>query len=245
MSKLVLFIAQDRLFENGATEQFPCDLRDELRFSGRVGEQILVANVAAPFAEGFLALGYLAGFAATELGTTAVVSSVQVFPEPVLFPQALSTKAGLFELSDRAFTDVIEKAIGNEFSQATEDFWGWSGFDADLAQRYKNRCSFSASVTEQGSAFSIRPLTEGGGATIENFLFLDPAPGELFAHFAWTVGPADQIIVDAAAMQPDVIETISPTGRLVLPESLKDRPDPDALAWHFDQFVARIRSGQP
>lgn len=86
----------------------------------------------------------------------------------------------------------------------------------------------------------IRPLHLGGELHVSNFLFLDPEPGALFERFAWTVGPQFEIIVDTHAVSPDIADTVNRTGMLALNDSVDSWPDREALAWHREQFFARL-----
>lgn len=248
MSQLVLFVRQDRLFTDGGTEQFPCNLRDELTFSNRIGDQILIANMSTSFAQGFIALGKLAGFRTKQGDTIAVIDAVQTFPEVVASRDAEPAKPGMFELSDAIFEDVIARAVtGTAVDEAGGFFLGApaeDSFSANLAEAYRNRCAFSGIQTSDGAAFIIQPIEHGGRFHISNFLFLDPELGELFAQFAWTVGPNLQIIIDAGAITADISDTVNRVGRLLLPVRSDAEPDPASLAWHFDQFTKRIAAGR-
>lgn len=131
MAKLALFIRQDDIFSDAAVVLFPCSSRDASNFSRYLGSPILIANVAPPFAEGFLALGKLEAFKTDGNHNAAVVSAIRNFPGVVPFRQPNPSGPGLFEISDAAFHDVVGLVIGNEFDEAATRFWSGTSTSRD------------------------------------------------------------------------------------------------------------------
>ncbi|QQR39515.1 hypothetical protein [Devosia rhizoryzae] len=123
MSKLAIFIHQDRILPEGETVSLPSTFRDELNFSSRIGDPILVANIGAPLHQGFIALGMLQGFTSEGHETLALIGSIRNFPQVATFRQDNPAGAGMFEVSDATFTDVIGMVTGSEFDEAATEFW--------------------------------------------------------------------------------------------------------------------------
>ncbi len=112
-----------------------------------------------------------------------------------------------------------------------------------VARDYDNICGFSGvPVTDgRGRATPIRPIPEGGTAHASNFLFLHDEAATPFQRFAWTVGPAWEIIMDCSQVEQEVRETANWSGKLQLPVDPARWPQQAALAWHREQFLRRFR----
>ncbi|NGP19399.1 hypothetical protein [Devosia aurantiaca] len=129
MSKLAIFILQNGILNDGTNERFACTFRDELSFSSRIGEPLLIANIGSTQDQGFIALGELDGFATENDGTVAMVSSIQNFPSVAAFRQEIPATPGMFEVSDATYKDVIGMVVGSDFDEAAVEFWSgtWTG----------------------------------------------------------------------------------------------------------------------
>ncbi|WP_156385975.1 hypothetical protein [Devosia sp. Root685] len=250
MSKLVIFTSLDRPLLNGGSEAFPCGPNTAPDFEARLGAQVIVASIL-PAEQGYVALGTLNGLRTDDAGNTLVdIADLRLFPEPVMFVENAPSRDGIHDLSEPLFDQIIARALGHaeiDDAPASDDFVvAIYQFTSQLARQQQKRCSFSDVTTEIGVACVIRPLHKGGALHVSNFLFLDPEPGVLFEHFAWTVGPQFEIIVDMHAVRPDIADTVNRTGMLALRDAIAAWPDREALAWHREQFFARFEAkGQP
>lgn len=245
MSKLILFTSLDRPLLDGGEELFQFSVSEAPDLPARLGEQVIVAGVNGAVAEGYIALGVLTNIDRDATGNTvARVADLRIFPEPLTFIEAPPGDDGMTDLSDQLFDQVIARALGHDEiddAPAEDDFAAAIyQFTNKLARQQRRRCSFSDVSTSNGVACVIRPLQQGGKLRIGNFLFLDPEPGALFERFAWTVGPKYEIIVDTYAMSPGIADTVNYTGLLALYGAVATWPDREALAWHREQFFARL-----
>jgi hypothetical protein len=250
LSKLILFIDLDRPLLDGGTEVFSVDTLDTTNLSVTLGEQIVIASVSPLSEPSYVALGIVDGTSEGAAGRTLVhIASLRLFPEALALPEAPPAQGGLAELSDADFDQIIVRSLGeNEIDDApaSDNFVvAIYQFTSQLARQHHGRCSFSDVPTDNGVAAIIRPLKMGGQLHVSNFLFLDPEPGVMFERFAWTVGPQFEIITDMHAMRPDIADTVNRTGLLALSDTVATWPDREALAWHRQQFFARLGAGEP
>jgi hypothetical protein len=239
---MVLAALEDGLV-SGSTHSFRCTLLDELRYSSRIGENIVIAEVHPTMERGYSAIGRLKGFATALDGTTSVViEKIQPFPSLVAFSWDVPQDKGMAELDDGTYTRIMEKVLGQADEMASSyEHAQVAEVTEQLKKIYRRRCNFSDVTTRWGRAYIIRPLELGGKMHISNFLFLDPEPGELFTAFAWTVGQKFEIIIDEYSVGPELSATCNSTGHLALTELVADWPDREALAWHRQQFFDRRR----
>lgn len=79
---------------------------------------------------------------------------------------------------------------------------------------------------------AIRPLADGGGLHVSNFLCLSDAAKTAFEAGHLAIGPALELLVDLSRIDPELLERLNPLGRLRQPEGVQAQPDPHALAWH-------------
>lgn len=245
MSKLIIFTSLERPLFDGGTEIFACRIDPTLSLAARFGEQIIVASIPPSAEQGYLALGVLNRLSENAKGEMLVhVASLRLFPETLPFIEEPGTDTSIAELSENVFDRIIARSLGqNEIDDApaTDNFLAAIyQITNHLSRQYKRRCSFSDVPTDSGVACIIRPPDSGGQLHVSNFLFLDPEPGVLFQRFAWTVGPQFEIIVDMHAMRPDIADTVNRTGLLALNDAVATWPDREALAWHREQFFARL-----
>jgi hypothetical protein len=230
---------------DGGAELFPCGASDALDLQARLGEQVIVAASNSADAEGYVALGVLNAVGRDDTGSTlARVGDLRLFPEPLMFIEAPPGDESIADLSEQLFSQIIARALGqSEIDDAPvgDDFVvAIYQFTNQLARQQHRRCSFSDVTTNNGVACVIRPLKHGGKLHISNFLYLDPEPGVLFERFAWTVGPRFEIIIDTYATSPNIADTVNHTGLLALHRAVSAWPDREALAWHREQFFARL-----
>lgn len=245
MSKLILFTSLDRPLFDGGTELFACGTHPTLSLAARLGEQIIVASIPPSTQQGYVALGILDRLSEDAEGKTLVhIASLRLFPETLSFIEEPGADISIAELTENVFEQIIARSLGqNEIDDApaTDNFLtAIYQITNYLARQYERRCSFSDVPADNGVACVIQPPDSGGQLHVSNFLFLDPEPGVLFQRFAWTVGPQFEIIVDMHAMGPDIADTVNRTGLLALNDAVATWPDREALAWHRQQFFARL-----
>lgn len=241
MSRLAFIVADDIDLTDQDRIDLACLYGDALKLAGRVGQPILIARREPFGAATYIALANIGDISVSADSRTSLrLEQLHYFPRPVPLVSTPPNTSQLIELATADFEQIAMHASGQddwaENSRPRRDL-----FTHQLAVQQHETCAFSGVKTTDGMAFIIRPLELGGKWHIENFLFLDPEPGNLFSAFAWTIGPRLEIIIDAFAMGADIAETVNRSGILALNRDTQFAPDQAALAWHREQFFARLR----
>jgi predicted restriction endonuclease len=78
----------------------------------------------------------------------------------------------------------------------------------------------------------IRPLDSGGKLHVSNFLCLENRAAHAFRAGHISVGPRLQLLVDLSRIDPELLESLNPIGRLNTPRVDVAMPDAEALAYH-------------
>lgn len=242
MSKLIVHVFLDRNLRHGAREAFRCTLQNELNFSRHIGERIVLADITPDMAPSYVAVGTLDGFFDDGSdGTMVRIAEIAPFQKQVELLHRPPQGEGMSELQDEFFERIVTFATGGFANSAfSHDAVPREAFSQHLRQAQNGMCGFAEVATEHGEAFIIQPLEQGGRWHASNFLFLDPEPAELFATFAWTVGPKFEIIIDSYATGTDIAGTVNRTGMLALSDMTDAWPDRDSLAWHRKAFFERL-----
>ena len=89
-----------------------------------------------------------------------------------------------------------------------------------------------ALLHEQLQVVAIRPLVLGGALHVSNFLSLSAQAASAFRGGLLTVGKNLELIADLSRIDPELLESLNPIGRLRAPEPAIAQPDPLALAFH-------------
>jgi len=111
---------------------------------------------------------------------------------------------------------------------------------ASITSHYGHACAMTGERFEPSGNLlrddveivAIRPLAAGGALHVHNFLCLSPAAADAFRRGHLAVGPGLELLADLSRIDPELLERLSPIGRLAVPESPVARPDPEALAFH-------------
>lgn len=86
----------------------------------------------------------------------------------------------------------------------------------------------------------IQPLTMGGALHVDNFLCLSRHAAEAFRAGHIGVGPHFELIADLSRIDPELLETLNPTGYLGRPNDTHRQPDLQAFAFHREHiFLVR------
>jgi hypothetical protein len=241
VSRLAFLVSDNVDLADHGRIELACLYGDAIKLAGRVGQPILIARREPFGAATYIALANIGDIPVSADSSASLrLEQVHYFSRPVPLVSTPSDTSQLIELAASDFEQIAMHASG-------QDDWAENSlpqrdlFTHQLAVQEDEICAFSGVRTADGMAFIIRPLELGGKWHIENFLFLDPEPGNLFSALAWTIGPQLEIIVDAFAMGADIAETVSRSGILALNRDAQFAPDQAALAWHREQFFARLR----
>lgn len=243
MSRLVFNVGlMARVSSTGPTE-LPCRFEDELRYSARIDQEVLLAGQPAPGTPAeYFATATLAGFVTTAAGVTlAQLTQIRFLPHPA---QAFALPAFIGEIDATHLPQLATAADGlDEAGQGFAPLDVYAAIGHQLAERQDHVCSFSGVRISDGmgAATPIRPRPAGGAIHVRNCLFLHDEPATLFSRLAWTVGPDFEIIIDSWAVGAEILGTLNPTGKLALSQDPAWWPDPEALAWHRAQFHQRLK----
>ncbi len=227
-------------FDQG-TADIPCLYQDALKLAGRIGQPILIARREPFGAATYIALANIGDVFVLQADEPGLrLKHIHPLARPVPLVATPPDTSQLMELTTADFEHIVLQASG-------EAEWAESAtpqhdlFTQQLAIQQDEKCAFSGVRTAEGMAFIIRPLEQGGRWHIGNFLFCDAEAGEQFSALAWTIGPALEVIIDTYAIAPGMADTVNGPGRLAVPEDVATTLDRDALAWHREQFFARLR----
>ncbi len=244
MPRLIVFTHADQILRAGGSAHFRCAPGDALQFGGRIGEKIVVADINPNVAGGYVALGTLGSFAPSKSGGDLVkIDNLAPFEKDMPLGEEHPGAIGMAEIGDAVFDTITTATLmsADEVGFAYDTAGPVDLFSEHLSRQQQRRCSFSDVTTHKGQAVIIRPLDQGGIWQIGNFLFLDPEPGKLFSSFAWTIGPRLELVVDTYAMTSDIADTVNRSGMLAITDKAITKLDRDAIAWHREQFFARLR----
>jgi hypothetical protein len=246
MSTLVICTVLDPDDLRGAELSLACALSDELRYSSRIGGDILVAQTGAGATPAYVALGKLAGFSSDRTGaTTAIITNLAPIPAPIPLRQGPAGPTAMFEIADETYQKILAQIAYpmdvEEGAAAFDMTLVDSQFLRQLRREQEDICSFSGVRSGNLEAVIIRPLEQGGTWHISSFILLEEAAGAEFRKFNWSIGPQFQLLINAHAVGQDGMETASPTGMLVMPPWMIERLDCAALDWHRAQFFDRLR----
>ncbi|WP_157959828.1 hypothetical protein [Devosia submarina] len=223
-----------------------CNLEDELRYSSWIGREVLLAyQVVAGAPAMIFARATLTQFAAYGSDTIAVFTGPKILPDETEITERFQT--GPFAIMPgENFAQPVSESHANSAQEAGTLFTRSDLLGQIAAQVRRNAqsiCSFSGVETafSEGLATPIQPQALGGREHVRNFIYLHDEPAQLFNSFAWTVGPDLEIVADAYAMTTQILVTVNPTGKLLVSDDPRQRPDERALAWHREQFLQRLR----
>jgi hypothetical protein len=108
-----------------------------------------------------------------------------------------------------------------------------------VAAAYGHRCAFTGQQGVVGvgpepvlTIAVIRPRDLGGALHVTNFIALSDSAAAAFAAGHLTVGVAYELAADLSRIDPELLERLTPLGRMLLPEDRAFWPDPLALDFH-------------
>jgi hypothetical protein len=215
-----------------------------MRFGGHIGEKIVIADISPNIIGGYVALGTLGPFARQNSGACLVrIDNLHPLEADMPFAEERPATIGMAEIEDAVSARITTATMmaADEVSFAYDTAGPLDLFSEHLSRQQQRRCAFSDVTTHRGQAVIIRPLDQGGAWQIGNFQFLDREPGTLFSSFAWTIGPRLELLIDAYAVTSDIADTVNRSGMLAISDKAITSLDRDALAWHREQFFARLR----
>ena len=85
----------------------------------------------------------------------------------------------------------------------------------------------------------MQPIAMGGLVHVDNFLCLTTPAARAFAAGHIAVGPRLELVADLARLDPELLESLNPTGRLRQPDPALARLDLRALNFHREHIFLR------
>jgi hypothetical protein len=156
-------------------------------------------------------------------------------------------------LTDQDFTEIVDeglsKLMGNWLEPDSQaelaspiPLENYASVAKQVSANFGFRCALTGyfNSNEPLEATPIRPVPDGGRLHVGNFLLLGRPAAYAFSRFQLSVGPSLEIIIDSSLIKSDLLAALNPRGLLT------DAPDPlrfvdmDSLAWHRQQFFARL-----
>ena len=156
--------------------------------------------------------------------------------------------AGPFEIPAERFDAVVARGLAS-IAGLAEAASGFSTSAAELSwliERVRARsggaCELTGIADRSVSIGVIQPVPLGGARHPSNMLALTEPLWPLFSDFALSLGPAGEIMADLSLVPPGIRRVLNPGGRLRWNGDAAERPREKFLAWHREQFWARLRA---
>jgi len=244
LSRFAFLTPEDIALGDESVAELPCSYRDALKLAQQIKDPILIAQRGPFGTASYIALANIEQVPVVDNSASLRLGEIYHFFRPVPVASELPDTTQLINLAIHDFEWIIRQASGaNSWEESPTPSTiavPRELFTQQLSAQQREICAFSGTRTSDGMAFIIRPLDQGGAWHIDNFLFLDVEPGELFAAFAWTIGPQLQIIIDTHAVTRGMTEAFNQTGMLAISDKAITTLDRTALAWHRERFFARL-----
>jgi|GEM_PF-2653265 len=179
----------------------------------------------------------------------AVVAECEVFDQPLPLPD---TRAVLRDhwrgIDDTLFAEIMGESPGGLAEEATPFEWAPNALqrlEQQVLQAYGNKCALTGAPDTQSRlvATPVKAMAAGGAIRADNLVaFCEPA-ADAFSQFHLTIGDNLEIIVDTSLIDPELLDVLNASGRMIEATHRDMRPATDALVWHRRQFASRTGVG--
>jgi hypothetical protein len=237
MQRLVVIIAQQK---DAAGNPLEMALAPHKLFAAHHDQRVLIAH---PVLNTVLAAGL--GRMMADADAPCLID-IEPFAQPVRIEDAVADEP--FEISAERFDALMTRGLATTAGLA-EAAVGFTTSQAELTwliERVRARsggaCELTGIADKSVSIGVIQPVPLGGARHPSNMLALTEPLWPLFSQFALSLGPAGEILVDLSLVPPDIRVVLNPNGRLRWNGDAAERPREKFLAWHRDQFWARLRA---
>lgn len=230
----------------------PVARQDGIDLVPHIGETVLLLTESLTGEVKVLGAGRFAGLAEMNsqpdrLG--AVVTECEIFDLPLPLPD---TRAVLHDhwrgIDDHLFTEIMGESAGGLAEEATPFEWAPNALqhlEQQVLEAYGNRCALTGASDDQSKlvATPIKAMAAGGAIRADNLVSFSESAADAFSHFHLTIGDNLEIIVDTSLIDPELLDVINASGRVIEASNREMRPATDVLVWHRRQFASRTGVG--
>lgn len=247
MVRLALAAGDEATFE-GERAMLPVDRRTGDAAARTGGGPVLVYRVLPETFVLFVGRGRIAGI---EYGVDRVVTvrldSYAAFqaPVPATGELHLPRVRAMLSLSDERAAEInragraAPEGPALEESQARLSPETYVAVRDQVLRNWDYRCAITGQRDEPRrgqrpalDVVAIRPREVGGPLHVRNFLPLIPLAARAWERGDISAGPGFDIIAVQNRLDPELLERMAMSGRLVLPDDPMLGPDPEQIAYH-------------
>jgi hypothetical protein len=234
------------------------DQRASREAFSNLGQRVLVYQFADQVLLDFVGSGTVAGVNFTSDGFRLVtVDPYAPFATPV-FGEAELAEPGarrMLRLGEDRYEEIMALAKVSDLAGASEapariydspSLETYLAIHDQVLRAWGYRCAVTGRQFRPGQrphphlrVVAIRPRELGGPLHVKNYM-----PMVELAEWAWLTGaiavtPLGNFVAILDQLNPDLLEAMPKSGKLVVPVDSADWPDPTLLAWHFNNVFGR------
>ena len=168
-----------------------------------------------------------------------------VTPVPRRAELTLPRARSMLRLEDEVHAAILREAgipLADDGAQEAQTSLATRvGIKRQVLRNWGNRCA----ITGQGRGLdivAIRPRETGGLLHARNYMPMVPLAAAAWEQGVIAVGPSGDVVADLARLDPDLLESMDRSGRLLLPKKPELHPDPADLSFHLHHVFAQERS---
>lgn len=234
------------------------DQRTAREAFARLGERVLVYQFADKVFLGFVGSGTVTGVNLTSDGFRLVtVDQYRRFAAPVIGAAELGAPGArrMLRLGDERYEEIVGLAKASDFAGAAEaavqlqdapSLAVYLAIHDQVLRTWDCRCAVTGRQFEPGPrphphlrVVAIQPRERGGPLHVRNYLPMVETAERAWLTGAISVTPASDFVAVLNQLDPDLLEAMPRSGRLVMPGDETAWPDPELLGWHFSHVFGR------
>ncbi len=187
------------------------------------------------------------------------LSQVERFLVPITEPMEPEGRAGqhVLQIESGRFLELVQRGeaggvvgLGEAATPFERDRTGASTYVAifhQVRQRWGYRCAFtgeafpSTSIDSGLEVVAIHAREAGGPLHVDNYLPMSATVARAWREGRLSLGPGLDFLVTLNGLDPDLLERLDRSGRLLPPVDGSAGPDQRHLAWHRDHVLGTDR----
>lgn len=252
MVKLALAIGEGSQL-GGSRALLAVDQRTSREAFARLGERVLIYQFVDKVFLDFVGSGTMAGVNLTSDGFRLVtVDQYTSFAAPVTGEAELAAPGArrMLRLGDERYEEIIGLARASDRAGAAEaavqlrdapSLAVYLAIHDQVLRTWDYRCAVTGRQFEPGPrphphlrVVAIQPRERGGPLHVKNYLPMVETAERAWLTGGISVAPGSDFVAVLNRLDPDLLEAMPRSGRLVLPDDEAAWPDPALLSWHFD-----------
>jgi hypothetical protein len=238
VAKLALAVTRDAAVE-GTQVMLPVDRRTGEAAARQGGAIVLVYEAVPPSILFFIGQGRVS---AVEYGPGKRAVAVRLAdyvrfatPVPGEAEAVLPRVRSMLRLSDERFAQILgETALpvaDPEIQERQASLETRVSIKRQVLRNWGNRCAITGR-RDHLDIVAIRPREAGGQLHARNYMPMIPIAARAWEQGVISVAANGDVIADLPALDPDLLESMDKTGRLLLPDDPMRRPDAADLGFH-------------